>query len=117
MHTGLILTVLTVHFVADFVLQSHWMASNKSKCATALISHTALYSVCWFCLWPVLGPLTVTFVVVTFLAHTVTDALTSQVTSALWAREQWHNFFVVVGLDQLLHYGQLFATLAVLLHG
>jgi hypothetical protein len=26
-----IITVIVMHFVFDFIFQSHWMASNKSK--------------------------------------------------------------------------------------
>lgn len=127
--------VLAAHFVGDFLLQSDWMATNKSKRWDALALHVALYSIC-FAWWGV------PFVALTFASHVVTDAVTSRITSRLWffrmesgvweqaefaypkhdrtilnpwmpiegSRRHW--FFVVIGFDQLIHA----VTLAVTWH-
>jgi hypothetical protein len=94
------------------VLQTHWQATNKSKNNHALVAHTAVYSIVWFVGAPLILPLSVCifFVAITFIAHTVTDYFTSRWTAKLYARGDVHNFFVVVGFDQLLHYIQLFYT-------
>lgn len=94
---------LVVHFVADFVLQSNWMAQNKSKRWDALALHCLIYGACW--LW-----LGVRFAAVTFLLHFLTDAVTSRINSRLWAEKRVHGFFVGVGADQVVHYASLAAT-------
>jgi len=50
------------------------------------------------------------FVLITFVAHTITDYFTSRLNAKLWAKGDVHNFFVSVGFDQVLHYVQLFVT-------
>lgn len=133
------LALVTIHFIADFLLQTDWMAVNKSKDWRALLAHTGVYSVCFL---PFYG---VGFALVTFVLHTLTDAITSRVTSRLWffKREDgiwaqaeytqpkhgrtlvnpWspiegvrHWFFVVIGADQLIHYGCLAWTLKLVSH-
>lgn len=116
------LSLLITHFVADFLLQSDWMALNKSKRWDALGLHVAVYSLCF-------APWGLRFWLLTFITHFITDAITSRVTSKLWFMQNmgivgigpiehdytswklipWkrHWFFVVIGLDQLIHYGTL----------
>jgi hypothetical protein len=43
--------------------------------------------------------------------HFVTDYFTSQATSKLWADQNWHRFFVMIGFDQLIHQATLASTL------
>lgn len=119
---------MTAHFVGDFILQSDWMAVNKSKRWNALALHVAVYAACfWWC-----GLL---FMGLTFVAHFMQDAVTSRINSRLWpfrfvlAGKRWrviaegigqeqeafyvddlgtrHWFFVGIGADQLLHFYQL----------
>jgi hypothetical protein len=108
--------ILLIHFVGDFVLQTHWQASNKSFNNKALLSHTGIYSLCWI---PFIVLLIILrnksldllwFIPITFLAHTITDYFTSRETSKLWKKGDTHNFFVVIGFDQVLHAVQLLLT-------
>ena len=118
-----ILAVTLIHFVADFMLQTHWMATNKSKSNKALSFHILVYMGALFIgagvLMGFLGTFTfsalVLFVLINGCAHFLTDHITSRATSALWAQEKTHDFFVVIGLDQVLHYLVLFTTAAVFL--
>lgn len=77
----------------------------------------------WFCLY---------FSLITFVAHTITDYFTSRLNNKLAPKEEvimlkfnseetlpfsrfpkgrsYHNLFVSIGFDQLLHYIQLFLT-------
>jgi uncharacterized membrane protein YciS (DUF1049 family) len=115
--------IIFIHWIADFVLQTDWQAQNKSKNNFALLSHTSNYSMVWLlpmCFvfgimkqgatteWIVWS--TLYFSMITFVVHTITDYFTSRLNSKLWAAGKVHYFFVSVGFDQVLHYGQLFLT-------
>jgi hypothetical protein len=102
------LLLLTIHFVADFVLQSDWMAINKSKRWDALALHCLIYSACFV---PFYG---LAFGAITFGLHFVQDAITSRINSKLWLADQRHWFFVGIGADQLLHYFLLAGTACLL---
>lgn len=107
------LIILTAHWIADFVLQTHWQASNKSKNWEALGRHVVNYSlvmylVCFFLVSPTQAT---AFWLITFVTHFITDAITSRISSRLYAKQDWHNFFVIIGLDQLIHQLTLAGTL------
>jgi hypothetical protein len=116
--------MILIHWWADFVLQKDEWAKNKSKSWSALLKHTGSYSLVWLAssislvwwyhlkgadeldlLW---------FAPITFIAHTITDAITSRINSKLYSQGKIHEFFVVVGFDQVLHYAQLFLTFILL---
>jgi protein-S-isoprenylcysteine O-methyltransferase Ste14 len=107
------LMLLATHWVADFVLQTHWQASNKSKRNDALARHVAVYTavlgVVAFLILP-LGPW-FGFVAINGWLHFGTDWCTSRWSSRLYAKQDWHNFFVVIGLDQLIHQFTLAGTM------
>lgn len=112
-----LLLLLTVHFIADFVLQTDWMAQNKSKDWRALTVHVCVYTAAFFPValyWFGNAPSGLHFMALTFALHFVTDAITSRINSKLWAEKRVHAFFVGVGADQLSHAYALAATLAVL---
>ena len=44
-------------------------------------------------------------------AHFITDGITSRMTTWLYNKGERHWFFVVIGLDQFLHYVVLFLTI------
>lgn len=93
---ALVSLLMLAHFVGDFLLQSDWMALNKSKALIPLVVHTTLYALCFS--W--LGP---QFALVTYGTHTITDFVTSRINARLWAANQRHWFFVAIGADQLIH--------------
>lgn len=120
----IILSVLFIHWIADFVLQTDWQAKNKSSNWNALIHHTGVYSFVWFLCsplliaylcpghdlkWLVMAALV--FALGTFILHTATDAITSRINKRLYEKGKTHEFFVSIGFDQILHYAQLFAFL------
>lgn len=39
-----VIFIMTIHFIADFILQSDWMAKNKSKSNKALLAHVSIYT-------------------------------------------------------------------------
>jgi len=111
-----IFSIIFIHWVADFVLQTHWQATNKSKDNKALTMHVLSYSTIWFLIANVYSIITGNYLVlalfppITFVSHWITDYFTSRLNSILWAKGDVHNFFVSVGFDQVLHYLQLFLT-------
>ena len=102
------------HWLGDFVLQSHWMAQNKSKNLLALGSHVVVYSSVMTMTFA-LGCLslgigldiifyaTIGFWLITLFTHGATDYFTSRATAKAWAENRFHSFFVIVGFDQLIH--------------
>lgn len=114
------LALLAVHWVADFVLQTHWQASNKSKRLDALFRHVGTYTASlavgtWFIIpGSTLITAYLAFVLINGGLHLSTDYLTSRWSSALYAKQDWHNFFVVIGFDQLIHQATLAVTMWVM---
>jgi len=123
--------IIVIHYIADFAFQTEDMATKKSKEFGWLIMHTMLYSWIWIfgtlflfsfdCDSSVFGKCIDTikvfkFIGITFIAHTLTDYFTSRWTSKLFADKIYYtgipNFgaFSVIGIDQVLHYAQLFLT-------
>lgn len=122
---SVVISLLLLHVVGDFILQSGWMALNKSKHWDPLVLHTSIYSLCFY-------PLGWRFVGITFLLHTLTDAITSRITARLWFIDlservkgtvKWPTFefarvyprkrywfFLTVGIDQFIHAITLFCT-------
>jgi hypothetical protein len=123
--------IIVIHYIADFAFQTEEMATKKSKELGWLIIHTMVYTGVWFfgtlflfsvdCNYGMFGKCIETgkafkFIGVTFVAHTLTDYFTSRWTSRLFADKIYYtgipNFgaFSVIGIDQVLHYAQLFLT-------
>lgn len=115
-----ILVILFAHWIADFVLQSHNMAVNKSKSNYWLSMHVLTYTAT---ITGIVGlyiiALTTSFIdpvkiavwaIVNGALHWATDYVTSRINSKLWAEGRTHDFFVMVGFDQLIHYACLFGS-------
>ncbi len=124
-----ILTIIFIHWVADFIFQAEEWAVNKSKSNVALYNHVLTYSTIWllpscFLLgitkpnetteWYVYS--SILFFLITFCCHFITDYITSRIVSRKFADKEYGSpipntgAFTVIGFDQLLHYIQLFGT-------
>lgn len=131
MSVTIILTIIIVHYIADFVFQTDEMAINKSKSNKHLFQHVGIYSSIWLLggilyILPVMNisselewenlilKFCIVFPVVTFICHFIIDYLTSRWSSYLYQKGERHNFFLVIGFDQVLHYTQLFLTFKLL---
>lgn len=102
------------HWVADFTAQTHEMAINKSKSLYWLSRHVESYIT-----YMVLGSMPILayslyidsnyvldiiyYISFNGIMHWITDYFTSKWSSKLWEKKDVHNFFVVIGLDQLIH--------------
>lgn len=113
--------ILIVHWIADFICQTDEMAKGKSSSWDCLLSHTGVYSLVWFltigsiCIWNsgiegVGYRMLVCFPIITFICHTATDYYTSRIVKGFFEKGDTHNGFVIIGLDQILHYVQLILT-------
>lgn len=100
----MILTLIWLHFVADFLLQTDSMAIKKSQSVPWLSYHVLIYSLPFA--W--LGP---RYWLVNAVMHWVTDFASSRLTSKLWKQNKRHWFFVVIGADQAIHLTCLILTL------
>ena len=106
----IILTILFLHWVADFLLQNDNMALNKSSSNFWLSYHIAVYMLPF---WVFFGW---RYAFLNAAAHFVVDWCTSRITKRLWAAQKAHWFFVVIGADQLLHVATLLYTGHRMLH-
>ena len=92
-----------IHFVADFILQSDAMAKNKSTDSRWLLLHVCVYSLPFLYFG-------IVFAVVNGILHFATDYVSSRAASHMWAKDERHWFFVVIGADQALHLTALVGT-------
>ena len=111
----LVIYTLLIHFLADFGLQTHEQATKKGQGSsflnTALIQHVAVYSLVWLFGFGVLEfghvnfsyGIIFVFSVITFITHYATDWFTSRISKPFFSNQDYHNGFVVVGFDQLIH--------------
>lgn len=97
----IIVWLMFAHWVSDFVLQKHKWAVNKSKSVVALTKHVLTYTIGMILATSIVGNPVIGLVI--GLLHWPVDFVTSKITSRLYADEQYHNFFVVVGFDQWIH--------------
>ena len=128
-----VLAILWAHFVGDFILQSDYHATNKSRSNLALFEHVLYYSlpltfvgflipvsISWIvanaaaCITALATiqeiPVSISWIVANAVMHAAVDYVTSRITSRLWAQGQRHWFFVTIGADQSLHFTCLFAS-------
>lgn len=106
--------ILLIHFLSDFGLQTHDQATKKSTDVKWLTYHVGVYSIMWLLAsWGYYGDFTIAtiFSTITFACHWLTDYLTSRIGKPFWEKQDFHNGFVVVGFDQVLHYIQLVGTM------
>lgn len=110
----IILVFLFMHFVCDFILQEDDVARKKSTSNRILTLHCIIYIAPFI-------PITylmleswykaVCFSAVTFIAHWITDYISSRVCKYYHETHNRHNFFVAIGFDQLAHQFQIILTL------
>ena len=96
MEIGLIILIMWVHFVSDFVLQTDYIALNKSKYTECLLTHCVIYSTPFL----IFG---LEYAFINGILHFIVDYLSSSLTTYFWAKEQRHWFFVTIGCDQAIH--------------
>ena len=115
-----VFVILFSHWFGDFYCQTSKMAANKSKSLAWLTAHCLTYiaviGATLFLPYITYKPLEfLLFLLINFALHMSIDAVTSRITAYLYQRNRIHDFFVVIGFDQFLHYACLFTTYVLLL--
>lgn len=116
--TNAIITILLLHFIADFIFQTNKMAINKSRSIKWLSIHAGVYTFVIY-IGLILGNIIgwipdinlLLYAVVNGLLHWIIDFCTSKLNAYLYKKELRHWFFVGIGLDQFIHSLCLIKTL------
>ena len=119
--TTIIVLYLFIHWYADFVCQTDKQAKNKSTSIKWLLKHTSIYGLIITIFTYILylnnffgaqyWYLPLIFGLIQFVTHTLVDYITSKINSHLWKNGQVHEFFVMIGFDQFIHYVIMFSSL------
>lgn len=112
-------SIIFLHRFFDFFLQTDEQEKGKSKENEWLTLHVSTYSVglILMCLlnahlFKESGSLVCfLWVALNAFLHWCIDYCTSRASSLLWENNKTHDFFVITGADQMLHYFTLFSTL------
>ncbi len=104
METKYLVTLILLHYVSDFLMQTDKMALNKSTSNKWLTYHILVYSVM---MAVVFGPV---YAGVNAVLHWITDYISSRVMTKLWKAEKRKWFFAVLGADQAAHMLALILT-------
>ncbi len=99
-----ILTLIWLHFIADFVLQTREMATKKSSDLYWLSCHVTVYTITFMLFF---GPI---FALMNGVLHFVTDFITSRLTTHFYKKENMQMFFTTIGFDQAIHASTLILT-------
>ena len=119
MSIPIILSLLTIHYIADYLFQTRAQGNGKATSLYLLGEHVMTYTAVFgvgLCLMYVTGisPGIVgsiwMMMLFTGLFHFAVDFVTSKSTKKLWAQGKEYATFAVMGLDQLLHTGGLVVT-------
>ena len=107
----MILSLLLMHFIFDWRLQSREIAENKSKSVKALLHHVKIYG-CGLATFTICWQVSILWFVINLFVHFATDYVSSKISSHLYKNKEFTQFWNMIGLDQLIHYATLFGTLA-----
>jgi len=96
MEISLLLLIVWVHFIADFILQTNYIALNKSKYTECLLIHCGIYSVPFL----IFG---LEYALLNGVLHFVVDYFSSAITTVFYATDKRRYFWVTIGCDQAIH--------------
>ena len=106
------LVLMTMHYIADYGVQTRWQGENKSHNLDALFSHITSYFLCLLVAALFILPWQVAclYASINALHHLTTDYFTSQWGAQAFKQGDLARFWQVHGLDQLLHISWLYLT-------
>lgn len=92
-----LILIMLLHWVFDFIVQTHHQATNKSHSIKQLSLHILTYSSPFL----MFG---LPFLVVNSVLHWITDFFTSKISSSYFKAGDYRRGFMIVGFDQLMHF-------------
>jgi hypothetical protein len=112
-----LISILSIHFIADFIFQTRNMGKNKGKNIYWLLTHVLVYTTITIFGWALLiDSVDILYLfLLTFSTHFATDFITSKVSGYCYIKslETKHNnyksskwewrFWSTIGFDQLIH--------------
>lgn len=104
-----------MHFIGDFICQTDEMVKGKSTNLNHLTNHIFVYGEVltvmitlllvvvslmgyWVPWYKVIG-----YILINMFLHWVTDYFTSKMTAKLWTEKRVRDFFIIIGVEQLIH--------------
>lgn len=99
-----ILTIVVLHFIADWLLQSRNTAERKSEDVSVLLLHCFVYGLPFMIfVSPIYGA-------INLWLHFVVDYVTSRINKHYYTTKQMKKFWNMIGFDQTIHFVILFTT-------
>lgn len=95
------------HVVADFFLQTAWMAEGKERRVDwlkPLLAHTGIHAGILLAMLLVAAPQFWWLALVDFVVHTIIDRCKSLVVSGFGLKPNQAYFWWAIGIDQALHH-------------
>jgi hypothetical protein len=114
MEITILILLIWAHFVGDFILQSNYLALNKSKDNLVLVLHVSLYMLPFIVL-ALLIPINWIWLLINWILHFCTDYVSSRITRRFSQMGKEHWFFVTIGADQAVHITCLMLTYSILI--
>lgn len=107
--------IFCAHFIGDYVLQPRWMGDKKHKDESILFLHGTVYSITLmiFLLFTFTVPQILILGILNGVLHVVVDAVTSNLSHYFYGQERYKMFFIVIGIDDLIHLYTIFATIII----
>lgn len=100
--------VLTIkHVIADFLLQTSWMAAGKERrtdWVKPLLAHTGIHGALLLVILLVAAPSFWWLAIVDFVVHTIIDRTKGLITTAYGLDQSNPHFWWAIGIDQALHH-------------
>ena len=84
----IILLIIWIHFISDFLLQTDFIAINKSKNINVLMLHCLIYSIPFL----IFG---VEYAFINGILHFIVDFITSKLTTYLWGKKKGIGFLLL----------------------
>lgn len=104
----ILILLLIKHYIADFLLQSDWMAYGKGKLTNwfiPLLSHCLIHGVLTFCVIIIFYslPIALLYGIIDTVIHFIIDRIKAHPKLGGRWNPNERNFWLALGADQLAH--------------